>query len=158
MIISGGENIYPAEIEQVILRARSRRRVAVIGVPDDKWGEVPRAIVVPREGVQPVDGRGPSEHLSGRLAQYKIPKTVVVRRGPPAHRKRQDPQGRPAQDARRLIPRAQHTAPVLAPHPTPRIPRSTTPMKHLQTATAAAAGPILRTCPAAPARAGALAP
>ena len=77
MIISGGENIYPAEIEDLLLAHPDIVECAVIGVPDDKWGEVPRAVVVPREGASPE----PDEilaSLAGRLAKYKIPKSVVL--------------------------------------------------------------------------------
>ncbi|WP_420124498.1 acyl-CoA synthetase [Nakamurella sp.] len=77
MIISGGENIYPAEIEQVILEIEAVAGVAVVGVPDEKWGEVPRAYVQLRPG-HSVTKDEVVEHLSGRLARYKIPKTVVV--------------------------------------------------------------------------------
>ncbi|WP_020122278.1 long-chain fatty acid--CoA ligase [Streptomyces canus] len=77
MIISGGENIYPAEIEDLLLGHPDIAECAVIGVPDDKWGEVPRAVVVPREGTVP-DPDEVLASLAGRLAKYKIPKSVVV--------------------------------------------------------------------------------
>jgi fatty-acyl-CoA synthase len=77
MIISGGENIYPAEIEDVLLTHPDIAECAVIGVPDEKWGEVPRAVVVPREGVR-VDPDEVLASLAGRLAKYKIPKSVVL--------------------------------------------------------------------------------
>ncbi|MFJ4937733.1 long-chain fatty acid--CoA ligase [Streptomyces pseudovenezuelae] len=77
MIISGGENIYPAEIEDLLLGHPDIAECAVIGVPDDKWGEVPRAVVVPREGTTP-DPDEVLASLAGRLAKYKIPKSVVV--------------------------------------------------------------------------------
>ncbi|MEU5043724.1 acyl-CoA synthetase [Streptomyces griseorubiginosus] len=77
MIISGGENIYPAEIEDLLLRHPDIAECAVIGVPDEKWGEVPRAVVVPREGRVP-DPDEVLASLAGRLAKYKIPKSVVV--------------------------------------------------------------------------------
>lgn len=77
MIISGGENIYPAEIEDLLLSHPDIVEVAVIGVPDDKWGEVPRAVVVPREGAS-VDPDEVLASLSGRLAKYKIPKSLVL--------------------------------------------------------------------------------
>ncbi|KUL45474.1 acyl-CoA synthetase [Streptomyces regalis] len=77
MIISGGENIYPAEIEDLLLAHPDIAECAVIGVPDDKWGEVPRAVVVPREGAA-LDPDEVLASLSGRLAKYKIPKTVVL--------------------------------------------------------------------------------
>ncbi len=77
MIISGGENIYPAEVEAAILELPEVAAVAVIGVPDEKWGEVPHAVVVPREGRE-VTARTIEEHLAGRLARYKVPKTLSV--------------------------------------------------------------------------------
>ncbi|MGJ5748973.1 fatty-acyl-CoA synthase [Streptomyces puniciscabiei] len=77
MIISGGENIYPAEIEDILLAHPGIAECAVIGVPDDKWGEVPRAVVVPAPGAE-LDPDEVLAALSGRLAKYKIPKSVVV--------------------------------------------------------------------------------
>ncbi|MGW6024129.1 acyl-CoA synthetase [Streptomyces sp. NPDC055099] len=76
MIISGGENIYPAEVESALLAHPDVVECAVIGVPDARWGEVPRAVVVPREGTAPApdDVLG---FLAGRLAPYKVPKSVV---------------------------------------------------------------------------------
>ena len=76
MIISGGENIYPAEVEAVIVELPQVASVAVIGVPDEKWGEVPRAVVTLREGAELTDD-DVRAHLDGRLARYKIPKSVV---------------------------------------------------------------------------------
>ncbi|MEU1161905.1 hypothetical protein ABZ372_14665 [Streptomyces sp. NPDC005921] len=77
MIISGGENIYPAEIEDLLLAHPDIVECAVIGVADDKWGEVPRAVVVPREGAD-LDPEEVLASLSGRLARYKLPKTLVL--------------------------------------------------------------------------------
>ncbi|NEY36010.1 o-succinylbenzoate--CoA ligase [Streptomyces sp. PRKS01-65] len=77
MIISGGENVYPAEIEDLLLAHPDVAECAVIGVPDDRWGEVPRAVVVPRQGARPDPGEILAS-LAGRLAKYKIPKTVVI--------------------------------------------------------------------------------
>jgi fatty-acyl-CoA synthase len=76
MIISGGENIYPAEVEQAIAELDAVGSVAVIGVPDEKWGEVPRAVVLLREGAELTEEQL-RLHLDGRLARYKIPKSVV---------------------------------------------------------------------------------
>jgi fatty-acyl-CoA synthase len=76
MIISGGENIYPAEVEQAITELEAVGSVAVIGVPDEKWGEVPRAVVLLREGAH-LSEEQLKKHLEGRLARYKIPKSVV---------------------------------------------------------------------------------
>jgi fatty-acyl-CoA synthase len=77
MIISGGENVYPAEIEDLLLGHPGIAECAVIGVPDDKWGEVPRAVVVPREGTV-LDPDEVLASLAGRLAKYKLPKSVVL--------------------------------------------------------------------------------
>lgn len=76
MIISGGENIYPAEIEQAIAELEAVGSVSVIGIPDDKWGEVPQAMVLLRDGAQFTEDQLQA-HLDGRLARYKIPKSVV---------------------------------------------------------------------------------
>lgn len=77
MIISGGENIYPAEIELAITELDSVSSVAVIGVPDERWGEVPCAVVTVRDGFT-LDSDDIQTHLQGRLARYKIPKRVVI--------------------------------------------------------------------------------
>jgi fatty-acyl-CoA synthase len=77
MIISGGENIYPAEIEDQLLAHPDIVECAVIGVADDKWGEVPRAVVVPREDAT-LDPDEVLASLAGRLAKYKIPKSLVI--------------------------------------------------------------------------------
>ena len=82
MIISGGENIYPAEIEQLILQLEAVGSVAVVGVPDEKWGEVPVAVIELRDGHQLADG-AIQEHLSGQVARYKIPKKVILVNGLP---------------------------------------------------------------------------
>jgi acyl-CoA synthetase (AMP-forming)/AMP-acid ligase II len=77
MIISGGENIYPAEIERVLAEHPTVADVAVIGVPDPRWGEVPKAIVVaaPGQRVDPAELIAWSrEHLAG----FKAPKSVDV--------------------------------------------------------------------------------
>ena len=77
MIISGGENIYPAEIERVLAEHPSVADVTVVGVPDDKWGEVPRAVVVAAAG-HTVDPAELLAHCRTELAGYKIPKAVDV--------------------------------------------------------------------------------
>jgi fatty-acyl-CoA synthase len=76
MIISGGENVYPAEVEDVIYSHPDVAECAVIGVADERWGEVGRAIVVRRAGTA-LDERELLAHLDGRLARYKLPRSVV---------------------------------------------------------------------------------
>ncbi|MHA6695184.1 o-succinylbenzoate--CoA ligase [Homoserinimonas sp. A520] len=77
MIISGGENIYPAEIENLINDIDGVTGVAVIAVADDQWGEVPWAVLTVRDGAS-VTYEQFRAHLDGRLARYKIPKNMVV--------------------------------------------------------------------------------
>jgi fatty-acyl-CoA synthase len=77
MIISGGENIYPAEVENLIADIEGISGVAVVGVPDERWGEVPWAVVTLREGAD-VDTEKVRAHLDGLVARYKLPKNVVV--------------------------------------------------------------------------------
>ncbi|MBO1413533.1 long-chain fatty acid--CoA ligase [Streptomyces sp. FH025] len=77
VIISGGENIYPAEVEDALLEHPAVAECAVIGVADPVWGEVGRAVVVLRPGAA-ADSVELLAHLDGRLARYKIPKSVVL--------------------------------------------------------------------------------
>jgi fatty-acyl-CoA synthase len=77
MIISGGENIYPAEVEDLILGLEDVTGAAVIGIPDERWGETPWAVVTLRPGAELTTERV-AEYLNGRIARYKIPKNVVV--------------------------------------------------------------------------------
>jgi len=73
MIISGGENIYPAEVESVLIQHPDVAEVAVIGIPDEKWGEAPVAHIV----LEPGAGTAPEafiEYCLARIAKYKIPK------------------------------------------------------------------------------------
>lgn len=76
VIISGGENVYPAEVEQALYAHPAVAECAVIGVPDATWGEAGRAIVVRHDGQQVTEAELIA-HLDGRLARYKIPKSVV---------------------------------------------------------------------------------
>lgn len=77
MFISGGENVYPAEVEQVIHTHPAIAECAVIGVPDERWGEVGRAVVTLKQGAE-ISEEELLGHLGGRLARYKIPKHVEV--------------------------------------------------------------------------------
>lgn len=75
LIISGGENVYPAEVERVLLTAPGVAEGAVCGRPDARWGEVPVAVVVPGEGF---DRAAVLRHFEGRLARFKHPRDVVA--------------------------------------------------------------------------------
>jgi fatty-acyl-CoA synthase len=75
MFISGGENIYPAEVEKVLLENDKIEDVALYGVPDDKWGEVGRALIVLKNG-QTMSKQETISFCEGKIAKYKIPKYV----------------------------------------------------------------------------------
>ncbi len=75
MIVSGGENVYPAEVESAIYGHPAVADVAVIGVPDDRWGEAVKAMVVVRTGMT-VDAAEIIAHARERIAGYKCPKSV----------------------------------------------------------------------------------
>ncbi|MBW2372161.1 MAG: fatty acid--CoA ligase, partial [Deltaproteobacteria bacterium] len=75
MIISGGVNIYPAEIEVELRTHPSVYDCAVIGVPNDDWGEEVKAIVHLKEGA-PADTDAIQEYLAERLADYKLPRSI----------------------------------------------------------------------------------
>ena len=76
MYISGGSNIYPREIEEALLKHPALSEVAVLGVPDAKWGESGLAVVVPKPGMRAT----PEEllnHLEARIARYKWPRRFI---------------------------------------------------------------------------------
>jgi fatty-acyl-CoA synthase len=76
MYISGGSNVYPREVEEVLLTHPAIAEVAVLGVPDRKWGEVGAAVVVLRNGSD-LDREALLAHLEGRCARYRWPHHVV---------------------------------------------------------------------------------
>jgi fatty-acyl-CoA synthase len=76
LIISGGENIYPAEVERVLLEHPGVAEAAVIGRPDPRWQEVPVAYVV-RKARSSVSGEEIAAHVAGELARFKVPREVV---------------------------------------------------------------------------------
>ena len=77
MFISGGENVYPAEVEDVVASLDDVGLCAVIGVPDERWGEVGLALVVPRTG-RTVDAARVADFCRERLAKYKVPRRVDI--------------------------------------------------------------------------------
>jgi fatty-acyl-CoA synthase len=80
-VISGGENIYSAEVEAVILRHPKVRDVAVIGVPHPKWGETPWAIVTSKDLSDPPTEDELMEHCRSEMASFKKPSSIVVLEG-----------------------------------------------------------------------------
>ena len=81
MIVSGGENVYSAEVENAIFEHPSVAQCAVIGVPDDKWGEQVHAIVVPKTGTAPTE-EDIVAHCRERIASFKCPRSVSFRQAP----------------------------------------------------------------------------
>ncbi|RKH47983.1 class I adenylate-forming enzyme family protein, partial [Corallococcus llansteffanensis] len=77
MFISGGENVYPLELESVLYEHPAVQQCAVVGVPDAKWGEAGRAFVVVKADAQ-ATADALLEHLRGRLARFKVPKRVEL--------------------------------------------------------------------------------
>ena len=82
IFISGGENVAPAEVEAVLRRHPAVSRAAVVGVPDERWGEVGLALVTLRSGVA-TDERDLLEHCRAELAGFKVPQRVVAVPGLP---------------------------------------------------------------------------
>ncbi len=81
MLITGGLNVYPAEVERVIAQHPAVLEAAVIGIPDDKWGEIGHALVVLHPGGQ-LNEPELLDYLGPELAKYKIPKRFTIRQEP----------------------------------------------------------------------------
>ena len=81
MIITGGENVYSTEVEAVIREMAQVSDVAVIGLPDEKWGETVHAVVVPWPGVE-LGEQQVADHCRARIAGYKTPRSVEIRPEP----------------------------------------------------------------------------
>jgi long-chain acyl-CoA synthetase len=81
MIISGGENVYSIEVENVIASHPAVQEVAVVARPDERWGERVHAIVVVEPGSD-VDEAAIVEHCRGRIAGFKLPRSVELRDEP----------------------------------------------------------------------------
>jgi len=75
MIITGGENVYSIEVESVLYTHTAVLEAAVIGVPDDEWGEIVKAIIVLKDGKK-VNEKEIKDFVKGRIAAYKVPKIV----------------------------------------------------------------------------------
>lgn len=78
MVIRGGENIYPAEIEEFLYKHPDIEDVQVIGVPDQKYGEAICACIRMKAGREPLDAAAIREYCTGHLAHYKIPAYVQI--------------------------------------------------------------------------------
>jgi long-chain acyl-CoA synthetase len=81
MIISGGENVYSIEVESVLSLHPGILEVAVIGIPDERWGEAIKAIVVPRPGAK-LDASEIIAFCRNKIGAYKIPKSIDFRADP----------------------------------------------------------------------------
>jgi long-chain acyl-CoA synthetase len=75
MIISGGFNVYPREVENAISTIPGVREVAVVGAPDDKWGEVITAVIAPEPGAD-LDDETVIAHCRNSIGGFKVPKRV----------------------------------------------------------------------------------
>jgi fatty-acyl-CoA synthase len=76
IVISGGENISTIEVEQALAAHPDVVEAAVIGVPDERWGEIPVAFVVVRDGAAP-STEELQDFVRGRIARYKVPRRIV---------------------------------------------------------------------------------
>jgi fatty-acyl-CoA synthase len=76
MYISGGENVYPAEVENVLFQLPQVADAAIIGVPNERWGEVGMAIIVKKPG-QALEEGDIIRHCLGKLAKFKVPQSVA---------------------------------------------------------------------------------
>jgi long-chain acyl-CoA synthetase len=81
MIVTGGENVYSTEVEDVLYRHPAVAEAAVFGIPDERWGEAVHAVVVPRTAVT-VTEEDLVAHCRGSIAGYKVPKRIELRDEP----------------------------------------------------------------------------
>ena len=79
MIVSGGENVFPQEVEAVILRHPAVAEAAVVGVDDEEFGQRLRAVIVPRDTAEPPSVEQVRDWVRSNLARYKVPRDVVFR-------------------------------------------------------------------------------
>ena len=118
MFISGGENVYPAEIEAVLYRHPAVHMCAVVGVPDARWGEVGKAVVVLKPGAT-ATAEELLDFMAGQLARYKVPKSVEFPQRAAAVGHGQDPAARAALT---VCHSERVERPTLLAHPTCRAP------------------------------------
>lgn len=78
MIITGGENVYPIEVEQVLYRHPNIREAAIIGYPDEKWGESIKAVISLKDTSSPFTIEDIQQFLDGKIARYKMPKKIEI--------------------------------------------------------------------------------
>ena len=109
IIVSGGENISSLEVEKAMLAHPGIYEVAVIPVPDERWGEVPKALVVMKPGVTATESEI-LEFCRGRLTHYKCPRSVEFHGCAAADRHRQGPEKRAAQEI--LVRNGKHSSGV----------------------------------------------
>ena len=100
MYISGGENVYPAEVENVLFQLPQVADAAIIGVPNERWGEVGMAIIV-RKPDQPLEEGDVIRHCLGQPRQVQGAAVGDLRRRPAAQRHRQGAEARAADAVRR---------------------------------------------------------
>ena len=77
MVVTGGVNVFPREIEEIVATFPGVQEVAVVGLPDEKWGECVVAVVVPRVGVE-LNLADLQSHVEPKLARYKQPRRWEV--------------------------------------------------------------------------------
>ncbi len=77
MYISGGSNVYPREVEELLMLDPAVAEACVVGMPHEKWGETGVAVLVPRDGAR-IDAAATMAQLDGRLAKYKWPARIEV--------------------------------------------------------------------------------
>jgi acyl-CoA synthetase (AMP-forming)/AMP-acid ligase II len=76
MIITGGENVFPREIEDLLADHSAIKEASVIGIPDERWGQTLKSFVVLRDGEQ-IDAQGVKDYVKAHLAGYKVPREIV---------------------------------------------------------------------------------